>query len=103
MLFQGIAWIDSSSYKIVRPRSDLLTPQPRIRLERQTTEITYEPVQFREVASAIRLPSEVAVTVEWKGRTVRNSHTYSRFKLFNAEVPWAIICHRSAALEVLTL
>jgi len=86
VLFQGIAWIDSNSYKIVRLRSDLLSPQPRIRLERQTTEITYEPVQFREVASAIWLPSEVAVTVEWKGRTFRNSHTYSRFKLFNTEV-----------------
>jgi hypothetical protein len=32
------------------------------------------------------LPSEVAVTVQWKGRTFRNSHTYSRFQLFNTEV-----------------
>jgi len=86
VLFQGIAWIDSSSYKIVRLRSDLLSPQPTIRLERQTTEITYQPVQFRELASVIWLPSQVAVTVEWRGRTFRNSHTYSRFKLFNTEV-----------------
>jgi tetratricopeptide (TPR) repeat protein len=86
VLFQGIAWIDSNSYKIVRLRSDLLSPQPKIRLERQTTEITYEPVQFKELASAMWLPSEVAVTVEWRGRTFRNSHTYSRFKLFNTEV-----------------
>jgi len=83
VLFQGIVWIDSNSYKIVRLRSDLLSPQPKIRLERQTTEITYQPVQFKELASAMWLPSEVAVTVEWKGRTFRNSHTYSRFKLFN--------------------
>ena len=86
VLFQGIAWIDSNSYKIVRLRSDLLSPQPKIRLERQTTEITYQPVQFKELASAMWLPSEVAVTVEWRGRTFRNSHTYSRFKLFNTEV-----------------
>ncbi len=86
VLFQGIAWIDSNSYKIVRLRSDLLSPQPKIRLERQTTEITYQPVQFKELASAMWLPSEVAVTVEWKGRTFRNSHTYSRFRLFNTEV-----------------
>jgi len=86
VLFQGLAWIDATTYKIVRLRSDLLTPQPRIRLERQTTEITYEPVQFKELAEAMWLPSQVAVTVEWKGRTFRNSHTYSRFRLFNTEV-----------------
>jgi hypothetical protein len=86
VLFQGIAWIDSNSYKIVHLRSDLLSPQPKIRLERQTTEITYQPVQFKELASDLWLPSEVAVTVEWRGRTFRNSHTYSRFKLFNTEV-----------------
>jgi len=28
----------------------------------------------------------VAVTVEWKGRIFRNSHTYTRFKLFNTEI-----------------
>jgi hypothetical protein len=86
VLFQGIAWIDASTYKIVRLRSDLLTPQPTIRLERQTTEISYLPVQFKQVAEAMWLPSEVAVTVEWSGRTFRNSHTYSRFRLFNVEM-----------------
>jgi Tfp pilus assembly protein PilF len=86
VLSQGLAWIDSNTYKVVRLRTDLLAPQPRIRLERQTTEITYEPVQFAQLAAAMWLPSEVAVTVEWKGRTFRNSHIYSRFKLFNTEV-----------------
>jgi hypothetical protein len=86
VLSQGLAWIDSNTYKVVRLRSDLLAPQPKIRLERQTTEITYEPVQFKQLAAAMWLPSEVAVTVQWKGRTFRNSHTYSRFKLFKTEV-----------------
>jgi len=86
VLFQGVAWIDADTYKVVRLRSDLLAPQPRIRLERQTTEITYEPVQFKEIAAVMWLPSEVAVTVQWRGRTFRNSHTYSRFRLFNTEV-----------------
>jgi len=86
VLFQGVAWIDRDTYKIVRLRSDLLAPQPKVRLERQTTEITYQPIQFTQLATALWLPSEVAVTVEWKGRTFRNSHTYSRFRLFNTEV-----------------
>jgi tetratricopeptide (TPR) repeat protein len=83
VLFQGLAWIDAQSYKVVRLRTDLLKPQTKIRLERQTTEITYDPVQFKTLSAAIWLPSQVAVTVQWQGRTYRNMHTYSDFKLFN--------------------
>jgi tetratricopeptide (TPR) repeat protein len=85
VLFQGVAWIDAQSYRIVRLRTDLLKPQQSIRLNRQTTEITYDPVRFKQVASAMWLPSDVAVTVEWKGKTFRNVHHYSDFKLFNTE------------------
>ncbi len=85
VLFQGLAWIDAESYRIIRLRTDLLMPQSKIRLERQTTEISYDPVQFKQVASAFWLPSEVEVTVEWQGKTYRNKHKYSDFKLFNAE------------------
>lgn len=85
VLFQGIAWIDAENYRIVRLRTDLLKPQSSIRLNRQTTEITYDPVQFKQMASAMWLPSDVAVTVEWKGKTFRNRHHYSDFKLFNTE------------------
>lgn len=83
VVFQGLAWIDPDAYKIVRLRTDLLKPESKIRLERQTTEITYDPVQFKQVASTVWLPSEVAVTVEWAGKTFRNMHRYSDFKLFN--------------------
>lgn len=83
VLFQGLAWIDAQSYKVVRLRTDLLKPQSKIRLERQTTEITYDPVQFKQMAAAIWLPSQVAVTLEWQGKTYRNMHKYSDFKLFN--------------------
>jgi Flp pilus assembly protein TadD len=83
VVFQGLAWIDPDAYKIVRLRTDLLKPESKIRLERQTTEITYDPVQFKQVASTVWLPSEVAVTVEWAGKRFRNMHRYSNFKLFN--------------------
>jgi hypothetical protein len=85
VLFQGLAWVDAENYRIVRLRTDLLQPQPQIRLRRQTTEIKYAPVEFKQVAAAMWLPSEVAVTVEWKGRTFRNLHKYSDFKVFNTE------------------
>jgi len=86
ILFQGLAWIDAENYKIIRLRTDLLQPQSKIRLQRQTTEISYDPVQFKQVASAMWLPSQVAVTVQWQGKTYRNMHKYSDFKLFNTDV-----------------
>jgi hypothetical protein len=85
VLVQGIAWIDAENYRIVRLRTDLLKPQPRIRLQRQTTEITYAPVEFKQMAAAMWLPSEVAVTLQWRGKTYRNFHKYSDFKAFKTE------------------
>ncbi len=85
VVFQGLAWIDAGTSKIVRLRTDLLKPESKIRLERQTTEITYDPVQFKQVASTVWLPSDVAVTVEWAGKTFRNTHHYSDFRLFNTD------------------
>ena len=85
VLHQGLAWIDKDSYKITRLRTDLLKPQAQVRLLRETTEINYDPVEFKQAGQVAWLPSEVAVTVQWWGRTFRNVHTYSDFKLFNTQ------------------
>lgn len=85
MLFQGVVWIDPSSFQILRLRNDLLSPIPKLRLQRQTTEIRYQQVHFKEVARAFWVPEEIAVTIDLKGRLYRNMHSYSDFRLFNVE------------------
>lgn len=85
MLFQGVVWIDPSNYQIVRLRNDLLSPIPKLRLQRQTTAIRYQQVHFKEVAKAFWVPEEIEVTIDLKGRLYRNMHTYSDFRLFNVE------------------
>lgn len=85
VLVQGMAWVDPISYQIIRMRSDLLKPPPKSRLGRQTTEMRFGEVHFKETPSTLWLPREVAVTVEWKGKTLRNWHRYSAFKLFRVE------------------
>ena len=82
ILVQGLAWVDSTSGELVRMRTDLLKPQPEVRLKRQTTEIQFGEVHFKEFASAFWLPRRVVVTVEWKGKKYRNLHEYSDFRLF---------------------
>ncbi len=82
---QGLAWIDTQNYQIIRLRTDLLKPLPEIKLERQTTEIDYQEVHFKNSSQGFWLPREVAVTVDWDGKTLHNEHRYSDFKLFDVK------------------
>ena len=80
---QGLAWIDTQNYQIVRLLTDLLKPLPEVRLSKETTRIDYQEVYFKQIAQSLWLPKDVTVTVNWGGKTLRNNHQYSDFKLFN--------------------
>jgi hypothetical protein len=82
---QGLAWVDSESYEIIRLRTDLLTPLSEVKLERATTEIAFGEVHFKDMAPGFWLPQRVTVTVDWNGKHLRNQHRYSEFKLFKVE------------------
>lgn len=90
-LLQGIAWIDSDTHQIVCLRTDLLCPVPRVHLSRETTEIHYAEVHFKNSTLSPWLPRDVVVTVEWKGKLLRNTHSYSDFQLFNVETKSKIL------------
>ncbi len=85
ILVQGLAWIDAGSFHIIRLYTGLLNPLPTVRLQRQTTEIRFRQVPFGGGSTTLWLPEEVMVMVDWKGRTYRNWHRYSNFKLFNVD------------------
>jgi tetratricopeptide (TPR) repeat protein len=82
---QGIVWIDAKDYQIIRLVSDLLKPLPRIKLEKLRTEIDFDEVRFNQAAEKFWLPVQVGVTVNWNGRLLRNTHSYSDFKLFDVQ------------------
>ena len=81
----GIVWVDPSTHHISRMRTDLLRRYPEVGLDRITTDIFFTDVRFDYLQSALWLPVEVVVTVEWERKTFRNSHRYSNFQLFTAE------------------
>jgi hypothetical protein len=87
-LLQGIAWIDHRTRQIIRLRTDLLYPLPKLFLTRQTTDVRYAAVHFKKRPSPLWLPSQVVVTVKWKGKLIRNRHSYTDFRLFNVETTW---------------
>jgi len=82
---QGLAWIDSQNYQIVRLRTDLLKPLPEVELKKQTTEIEFSEVHFKSFSGGFWLPKNVSVTVDWHGHVLRNDHEYSDFKVFNVD------------------
>src|SRR5579863_727666 len=84
-LLQGVAWINTESYQIIRLRTDLLTPATEAGLKKETTEVRYESVHFKGVESEVWLPEDVTVTVGWKGENLRNTHHYSDFRRFSVE------------------
>ncbi|MGO8814407.1 MAG: tetratricopeptide repeat protein [Terriglobia bacterium] len=80
---QGLAWVDSASYEIIRLRTDLLKPLPEVRLDKETTEIDFGENHFKSLTEGFWLPREVKVSVDWNGKSLQNKHEYSDFKLFN--------------------
>ena len=80
---QGLAWVDAGNYQIIRMRTDLLRPLPDVRLDKETTEIEFGENHFKSMAEGFWLPRDVTVTVSWNGRSLRNRHEYTDFKLFS--------------------
>jgi len=82
VLFQGIAWVDASDFRLVRMREDLLAPRPDLHLRELTTTIHFAEVQMPKAATALWLPKEVVIAWEYKGTAVEQRHLYSDFRLY---------------------
>ena len=85
LYLQGLAWI-SPDHQVLRLRTDLLYPVPKISLSRETSEIDYRPYHFLSSPTTFLLPNRVTVSVEWGRKRLRNEHIFSKFQLFNVEV-----------------
>jgi VWFA-related protein len=83
--FQGIAWIDQSSFNVVRLQTDLLSPVPSVNLLQMTTDLRFRSVRIKGYDADFWLPSQVLIRTE-QGESVLNElHQYSRYKFFHAQ------------------
>jgi hypothetical protein len=99
ILDQGIAWIDKSTFQILRLRTDLLAAHSEISLARQTTEINFGAVQIPDVPAPLWLPSEAVVDADFQGHTLRNEHHYSEYQRFRVSVKMGEPAPRSTDAE----
>jgi tetratricopeptide (TPR) repeat protein len=94
---QGLAWIDPSTFRIIRLHTELLRPLPELRLEKEALNIDFNEVHFKKSTQALWLPGQVTVTINWDGKTLRNTHAYSDFKIFNVNSSEKIGAPKAAA------
>jgi Tfp pilus assembly protein PilF len=94
--YQGVAWIDPTTYQILKLRTELLAPIPVVKLQAETTEIEFSEVHFKRLAEGFWLPAEVTVTLDWEGRVLRNRHEYSDFAVFNVDAMQKIASPKDA-------
>jgi tetratricopeptide (TPR) repeat protein len=80
---KGRAWIDASTYQVVRLESELVKPMPEIGLRREDLSIDYAPVQFRSRDVQLWLPSRAELLVDLGNKPFYRTHTFSKFELFS--------------------
>jgi hypothetical protein len=80
IFFQGVAWVDESSDRILRMYTTLEKTVGQLRDFAVDAQFAEMPVSGYE--SALWLPREVLVTANVSGMTTKDKHTYSQYRAF---------------------
>ncbi len=86
IFLQGVAWIDPASFRLLRLRTDIQQPEVNVGLQKETTQVVYSEVSFRQGGKTLWLPREVTVTGQLKQYLFHNQHRYSDYRLFDVQV-----------------
>lgn len=81
--YQGVLWVDQSSFDIIALRTDLLAPLPL--LKQLTTELRFRSVPIRGFNAVFWLPSEVDISSDQGRGPSEENHRYSDYHLFRSE------------------
>jgi hypothetical protein len=80
---KGAAWIDPSTATIVRMQADLQDDMSDIGLQKFASDVEYEPVRFRGIASAYWLPATATIELETPKQRWRNVHHFTSYQQFS--------------------
>jgi hypothetical protein len=82
VFFQGVAWIDASDFRIVRLRTDLLSPLTEYPLSQLTSDVLFADTRAGGFSTTLWLPQRVEVTTVVDGRVFEDQHRYSDYHSF---------------------
>ena len=83
--YQGVLWVDQSTFDIVALHTDLLSPEPEVHLLQLTTDLKFRSVPIRGYDAVFWLPSEADISMDQGQGPSEESHHYSDYHLFHAE------------------
>lgn len=86
LLYQGIAWIDKATFRIVRLQTDMLAPLPIISVERMRSDLLFSEVRIAELNQFLWLPKQVELTWRQGNLLLGELHVYTKYRLFKATV-----------------
>jgi hypothetical protein len=86
LLYQGIAWIDEATFRIVRLETDLLAPLPSISLQRMRSDLLFSEVRIPDLSQPLWLPKHVELTWRQGDQLLGEMHLYTKYRLFNVTV-----------------
>lgn len=91
VFMQGVAWVDPEDFKILRLRMDILAPPPGVPLRQLTSDVQFTEARISEVPSPLWLPREVVITSNVYGNVLRETHSYSDYRLFSARAKIVVL------------
>ena len=82
--YQGILWVDQSTFDIVTLRTDLLAALPDLHLTQLTTKLDFRLVPIHGYDAKFWLPSEVSISSDQGAGPADESHRYSDYHLYHS-------------------
>ena len=82
--YQGVLWVDQSTFDIVRLRTDLLTALPGLNLRQLTTELSFRLEHIHDLDAEFWLPSEASISSDQGGGPTDENHRYYEYHLYHA-------------------
>jgi hypothetical protein len=90
LALKGRAWIDPSTYQVLRLETQLIEPLRDMGLTEEHIAVSYQPVRFRSQDQQLWLPETADLYVERQGRRYYRRHTFSHFQLFTVDTTQSI-------------
>lgn len=90
LALKGRAWIDPSTYQVLRLETQLVEPLRNMALTEEHIAVFYQPVRFRSQDQQLWLPASADLYVERQGRRYYRRHTFDHFQLFTVDTTQSI-------------
>ena len=83
--YQGVLWVDESSFDIVRMRSDLLAPLSDLHLRQMTLELKFHTVPIKGSEVSYWLPVQEVIASDQGAGGAEETHSFSDYQLYEGQ------------------